>query len=81
LLKTVLIFSLLIIVILLFLPYLKRVHGSIEHSGKTPDISEGKSNSISDLKDELNRLVKEEKYEQAAVIRDKIKELEEKGNE
>lgn len=63
------------------LPYLKRVHGSIEHSGKMPEISEGKSNSIFDLKDELNRLVKEEKYEQAAIIRDKIKELEEKGNE
>ena len=37
--------------------------------------------NIEDLKNELSRLVAEEKYEQAAIVRDKIKELEGKGNE
>ena len=37
--------------------------------------------SIEDLKNELNRLVREEKYEQAAVVRDKIKKMEGKDNE
>ncbi len=66
------------------LPYLKRVHGSTKHSGKVPEnssISKPKIEMVEDLKNELRRLVSEEKYEQAAVIRDKIKEMEEKGNE
>lgn len=54
------------------LPYLKRVHGSTHHIGKTPENRE----SINELKTELKRLVSEEKYEQAAVLRDKIKEME-----
>ncbi len=67
------------------LPYLKRVHGSIKHSGKVPysqtDAIKVKIETIDDLRQELNRLVAEEKYEQAAIIRDKIKEKEEKENE
>lgn len=62
------------------LPYIKRVHGSISHTGKTPTKapfveSENKEN-VSDLRKELKRLISDEKYEQAAIIRDKIKELE-----
>lgn len=67
------------------LPYLKRVHGSTKHIGKIPkDIS---VNTIPDrdmasqLKEELKRLVAEENYEQAAVVRDKIRKLEGEGNE
>ncbi len=68
-----------------FLPYLKRVHGSTTHVGKTPETAPNveitQEITVEDLKNELSRLVAEEKYEQAAVVRDKIKELEGKGNE
>ncbi len=40
-----------------------------------------KENTIKALKDELKRAVIDEKYEQAAVLRDKIKALEEKEDE
>lgn len=35
-----------------------------------------KQDSVADLKEKLKKLVEEEKYEEAAVIRDKIKEIE-----
>lgn len=67
------------------LPYLKRVHGSTKHSGKVPNSApltvKSQDNTIDSLRNELSRLVAEEKYEQAAVIRDNIKELEGKDNE
>lgn len=61
------------------LPYLKRVHGSIEHVGKIPDkhienVSENSENA-EDLKKQLKELIKQENYEQAAIVRDKIKSL------
>lgn len=62
-----------------FLPYLKRVHGSIRHVGKTlhaPAAEQEPQNDIMKLKNELAELVREEKFEQAAEVRDKIKELE-----
>ena len=67
------------------LPYLKRVHGSTIHVGRIPEtapsVEKTPKSTLEDLKNELSRLVAEEKYEQAAVVRDKIKEMEEKGNE
>lgn len=62
------------------LPYFKRVHGSTNHIGKTPSkacFKENKADMVAQLKERLKMLVKEEKYEQAAVMRDKIKALEE----
>ena len=63
------------------LPYLKRVHGSTKHIGKIPNNAPlavvPETDTVDSLKMELNRLVAEEKYEQAAVVRDKIKKLEE----
>ena len=62
------------------LPYLKRVHGSTHHIGKVPNSAplmvKPEKETIDSLRMELNRLVSAEKYEEAAVIRDKIKELE-----
>lgn len=63
-----------------FLPYLKRVHGSVKHIGKTPSVipdekTESKD-TLSVLKEKLALLIKEEKFEQAAEVRDKIRELE-----
>lgn len=62
------------------LPYLKRIHGSINHTGKTPGskelvVTEVKDN-VSELKRKLANLVAAEKYEEAAVVRDEIKRLE-----
>lgn len=66
------------------LPYLKRVHGSTKHIGKIPDnvsvTAVTQKDSVADLREELNRLIAEENYEQAAVIRDKIRETEAQNN-
>ncbi len=61
------------------LPYLKRVHGSTEHIGKTPVVElkdDTNLETIESLRESLKALIQEEKYEQAAVVRDKIKALE-----
>ena len=67
------------------LPYLKRVHGTVKHTGKipnsTPLAEKSQEETVETLRMELNRLVSEEKFEEAAVVRDKIKKLEEKENE
>lgn len=62
------------------LPYFKRIHGSVKHSGKNPTASKlatmPEKPSIEELKIRLAELVASEKYEEAAVLRDKIKEEE-----
>ncbi|MBE6781579.1 MAG: hypothetical protein E7540_02510 [Ruminococcaceae bacterium] len=62
------------------IPYLKRIHGSVRHVGKTPgrkDLVVTNSNDpINELKAQLANLVAMENYEQAAVVRDEIKRLE-----
>jgi len=62
------------------LPYLKRVHGATRHVGKIPNraplVVKPKEKTVEDLRQELARMVAEEKYEQAATLRDKIKEME-----
>ncbi len=63
------------------LPYIKRIHGSDKHVGSRPDFTQKEFESIESLKAELRLLISEEKYEQAAVVRDKIKKMEETGNE
>lgn len=62
------------------LPYLKRVHGSTKHIGKKPN-NEPLKDTLEQLRQELSRLIEEENYEQAAVIRDKIRGMEASGNE
>ena len=66
-------------------PYLKRIHGTVKHVGKIPNsapLAVVKNEETPDaLRMEMNRLVSEERFEEAAVIRDKIKRLEEKENE
>lgn len=63
------------------LPYLKRVHGATKHSGKIPNKAPlaimKDEETVDTLRMKLNDLVRNEKYEEAAVIRDKIKKLEE----
>lgn len=65
-------------------PIIKRVQRSNEHIGKVPH-NGGKEliekRTLLKLKEELQKAILEEEYEEAAVIRDKIKELQEKNGE
>ena len=61
-------------------PIIKRLQGNTEHIGKVPS---GLSNriikatkEIEKLKEDLNKAIQAEEYEKAALLRDKIKELE-----
>ncbi len=62
------------------LPYLKRVHGSVAHTGKIPNnaplIVRPESNKLQELREKLNNLIIKEEFESAAKVRDEIKELE-----
>lgn len=62
------------------LPYLRKVHGRTQHTGKSPNrvmhSSNQNENSVEQLRAVLKQLIAEEKYEQAAVVRDKIKKIE-----
>ncbi len=62
------------------LPYLKRIHGSVRHTGKVPGSKElvvaESRDKLTELKAKLASLVAAEKYEEAAVVRDEIKKME-----
>lgn len=66
------------------LPYLKRVHGSTKHVGKVPNSAPlsvvPETENLEALRSQLSRLVSEERYEEAAVVRDKIRNLEGENN-
>lgn len=60
-------------------PLLRRLHGSRAHRGKVPARTGGSirlKKELQDLKYKLHELIKAEKFEEAAKIRDKIRELE-----
>ena len=67
-------------------PLLKRIHGSHQHMGKTPDPGHLKEQKVSsklheeleEVKQDLLKAVKKEEFEEAAALRDKIKFLEKK---
>lgn len=62
------------------LPYLKRVHGSTAHAGKIPNraplVVKKQEDTVDALRLKLNELVREERFEEAAQIRDRIRNLE-----
>lgn len=63
------------------LPLLRRIHGTVKHTGKFPKkLDEAVYNEakIKELRSQLERAVQLEEYEQAACIRDKIKKIMEK---
>jgi len=63
-------------------PMLRRIHGKTHHVGKVPKRTGGQiriKNEINRLKRELQEAVNAEEYERAAVIRDQIKEMEDKN--
>ena len=61
-------------------PLLKKIHGSTKHTGKSPLKSvkpeSGKKITLEELRRKLQRAIEEEAFEEAAKIRDQIKELE-----
>lgn len=70
-------------------PILKRLHGSNRYIGRKAKNTKSskkieelqtkvdtKDSKIANLKNELKKMIKEEKYEEAAKIRDQIKEIE-----
>lgn len=62
------------------LPLMESVHGDIRHAGKAPRRAPRTKTAqaeLAQLRQRLQSLVNEEKYEEAARVRDKIKELEE----
>ena len=62
-----------------FIPSLQRIHGQTEHIGKVASSAGPRfklKNEIKSLKGELKQAVAEQKYERAATLRDRIKELE-----
>lgn len=63
------------------LPLLKRIHGSSRHYGKTPLVMEKPvrvKSELAQLKEKLEKAIAAEEFEEAARLRDKIKELEKK---
>lgn len=64
-------------------PILRRLHGNIEHTGKVPEkISKclRTNNELEKLKAELTAAIGSEEYELAAILRDRIRDLEGTGN-
>jgi len=63
------------------LPLLKRIHGSTRHTGKakagTADATTKKS-ELQELRQKLQRAIEAEEFEEAAKIRDKIRQIEKK---
>ena len=60
-------------------PLLKKIHGSVQHLGKSPMTSGEMFNKKKELQEfqlRLQRAIQAEAFEDAAKIRDKIKEIE-----
>lgn len=69
------------------LPSIQRIHGKVEHCGKLPQAADAsarkeqeKEQELSRLKEELNRCIQEQKYEECASLRDRIRALEQAEN-
>lgn len=64
-------------------PIIKRIQGGSRHTGKIPQGQEARIQTnmeIEDLKYKLDESVKKEAFEEAAILRDRIKELEKNEN-
>ncbi|MDD6603508.1 MAG: UvrB/UvrC motif-containing protein [Eubacteriales bacterium] len=67
------------------IPGIEKIHGKTKHIGKNVTYTESVENpvesaeSIDSLKEELRQAIKEQRFEDAAVIRDKIKSINEEA--
>ncbi|MFP4456102.1 MAG: UvrB/UvrC motif-containing protein [Clostridia bacterium] len=60
------------------MPMIRQIHGHTEHQGRIPPLEgEQKKHKLKKLKEKLQLAIIDERYEDAATIRDEIKELEE----
>ncbi|SDC77267.1 Protein-arginine kinase activator protein McsA [Melghirimyces thermohalophilus] len=62
-------------------PLFRRVHGHTTHRGKVPERTGGKlriRREIDELKQEMSRRIENEEFEEAARLRDRIRDLQEK---
>lgn len=60
---------------------LRRIHGTIQHTGKVPKRTGGLvrlKKELHQMREELNRAVANEEFEKAAALRDRIRDLERK---
>ncbi len=63
----------------MLLPYIRRIHGNTEHTGKIPSDAGAEiktKRELVQLKEELKKAVEAQEFEKAAQLRDRIKELE-----
>ncbi len=63
-------------------PTIQRIHGKVEHEGKIPSdhVKEMTTTEKIDLlKKQMSEAVEQQNFEQAATLRDQIRDLEEKG--
>jgi len=65
-------------------PTLQRIHGSLEHAGKTPEDGNPqlrqrreREQNLAQLREQIAQAVKSEEYEEAARLRDEIRRIEE----
>jgi len=68
------------------LPLLKRIHGSTRHLGKSTiklekAVGVTKRSELQELRQKLQRAIEMEEFEEAAKLRDRIRELEKKAKE
>jgi protein arginine kinase activator len=64
-------------------PLLKRIHGSTQHFGKSPKRmtkTVKAKNELQELKEKLQKAIQKEEFEEAAKLRDKVREIEKKNN-
>lgn len=63
-------------------PLFKKVHGNINHTGKIPNRVGGRIKVLREverLKKQLDEAIRNEEYEKAATLRDKIREIKKDG--
>lgn len=68
----------------MLIPFIERIHGSTQHAGKIPARAAGSADTeaareIAGLRKALSDAVEREAYEDAARIRDQIRQVEEKA--
>jgi protein arginine kinase activator len=60
-------------------PLLESLHGQVRHMGKSPrraPLSAAQRAELTQLQQQLQQLIREERYEEAARVRDRIRQLE-----
>lgn len=65
-------------------PLVRRIHGAVEHTGKSPARKASRFRTrrrLEELRAELQRAIQQERFEQAAALRDQIRELERKAGQ